>query len=188
MHIAAAFPQALSADDLDPDVLGTRTQDRARQGGRRSCGEAARTIPADILAKRADGAAAKFAKDNALLSQVFVMDNKTPIAAGRRAGRQGRRHQDRAEGLRPLPARRRHRKGRPTSPPKWLRPASELSSSPGLTAGPRQSLGQGVSAARDPGIRGPRFRQMIGTLVCRRCSRPFPMNYRPQFLAFRPSP
>ena len=34
----------------------------------------------DILAKRADGAAAKFAKDNALLSQVFVMDNKTPIA------------------------------------------------------------------------------------------------------------
>jgi elongation factor Ts len=37
-------------------------------------------IPEDILAKRADGAAAKFAKDNALLSQVFVMDNKTPIA------------------------------------------------------------------------------------------------------------
>ena len=48
-------------------------------------------IPADILAKRADGAAAKFAKDNALLSQVFVMDNKTPIAqvveqAGKAAG------------------------------------------------------------------------------------------------------
>jgi translation elongation factor EF-Ts len=37
-------------------------------------------IPAEILAKRADGAAAKFAKENALLSQVFVMDNKTPIA------------------------------------------------------------------------------------------------------------
>jgi elongation factor Ts len=48
-------------------------------------------IPEDILAKRADGAAAKFAKDNALLSQVFVMDNKTPIAqvveqAGKAAG------------------------------------------------------------------------------------------------------
>ena len=56
--------------------------------------EAAKTgkeIPADILAKRADGAAAKFAKDNALLSQVFVMDNKTPVAqvveaAGKAAG------------------------------------------------------------------------------------------------------
>jgi elongation factor Ts len=27
-----------------------------------------------------DGAVAKFAKENALLSQIFVMDNKTPIA------------------------------------------------------------------------------------------------------------
>ena len=48
-------------------------------------------IPAEILAKRADGAVAKFAKENALLSQVFVMDNKTPIsqvvdAAGKEAG------------------------------------------------------------------------------------------------------
>ena len=38
-----------------------------------------------------DGAIAKFAKDNALLSQVFVMDNKTPVAqvveqAGKAAG------------------------------------------------------------------------------------------------------
>ena len=38
-----------------------------------------------------DGAMAKFAKENALLSQIFVMDNKTPIAqvveqAGKDAG------------------------------------------------------------------------------------------------------
>ena len=38
-----------------------------------------------------DGAVAKFAKDNALLSQIFVMDNKTPVAqvveqAGKAAG------------------------------------------------------------------------------------------------------
>jgi elongation factor Ts len=38
-----------------------------------------------------DGAVAKFAKENALLSQVFVMDNKTPIQqvvdqAGKEAG------------------------------------------------------------------------------------------------------
>ena len=47
--------------------------------------------PADVQAKMVDGAVAKFAKDNALLSQVFVMDNKTPIAqvveaAGKAAG------------------------------------------------------------------------------------------------------
>jgi elongation factor Ts len=38
-----------------------------------------------------DGAVAKYAKENALLSQVFVMDNKTPVAqvvegAGKAAG------------------------------------------------------------------------------------------------------
>jgi len=38
-----------------------------------------------------EGAIAKYAKENALLSQVFVMDNKTPIqqvvdAAGKEAG------------------------------------------------------------------------------------------------------
>jgi elongation factor Ts len=36
--------------------------------------------PAEVQAKMVDGAVAKFAKDNALLSQVFVMDNKTPVA------------------------------------------------------------------------------------------------------------
>ena len=90
MHIAAAFPQALSADDLDPTVpererkiaLDKAVEEAAKNG---------KEIPADILAKRAEGAAAKFAKDNALLSQVFVMDNKTPIAqvveqAGKAAG------------------------------------------------------------------------------------------------------
>ncbi len=47
--------------------------------------------PADVQAKMVDGAVKKFAKENALLSQVFVMDNKTAIAdvvakAGRDAG------------------------------------------------------------------------------------------------------
>ncbi len=79
MHIAAAFPQALSSSDLDPTVLERERKialDKAVEEAARNGKE----IPQDILAKRADGAAAKFAKDNALLSQVFVMDNKTPIA------------------------------------------------------------------------------------------------------------
>jgi elongation factor Ts len=90
MHIAAAFPQALSADDLDPAVL-ERERRIALEKAVEEAAKSGKQIPEDILAKRADGAAAKFAKDNALLSQVFVMDNKTPIAqvveaAGKAAG------------------------------------------------------------------------------------------------------
>jgi elongation factor Ts len=90
MHIAAAFPQALSADQLDPEVL-ERERKIALEKATEEAAKSGKEIPADILAKRADGAAAKFAKDNALLSQVFVMDNKTPIAqvveqAGKAAG------------------------------------------------------------------------------------------------------
>ncbi len=90
MHIAAAFPQALSAADLDPAVL-ERERKIALEKAIEEAVKNGKEIPEDILAKRADGAAAKFAKDNALLSQVFVMDNKTPIAqvveaAGKAAG------------------------------------------------------------------------------------------------------
>ena len=79
MHIAAAFPQALAAADLDPAVL-ERERKIALDKAIEEAAKNGKEIPEDILAKRADGAAAKFAKDNALLSQVFVMDNKTPIA------------------------------------------------------------------------------------------------------------
>ncbi|MFM9936835.1 MAG: translation elongation factor Ts [Novosphingobium sp.] len=90
MHIAAAFPQALSVDDLDPAVL-ERERKIALEKAVEEAAKSGKQIPDDILAKRADGAAAKFAKDNALLSQVFVMDNKTLIAqvveaAGKAAG------------------------------------------------------------------------------------------------------
>ena len=90
MHIAAAFPQALSAADLDPVVL-ERERKIALEKAIEEAAKSGKQIPEDILAKRADGAAAKFAKDNALLSQVFVMDNKTPVAqvveqAGKAAG------------------------------------------------------------------------------------------------------
>jgi elongation factor Ts len=84
MHIAAAFPQALNAEGLDPDVIARERKiaaEKAAESGK----------PAEVQAKMVDGAVAKYAKDNALLSQVFVMDNKTPIAqvveqAGKAAG------------------------------------------------------------------------------------------------------
>lgn len=84
MHIAAAFPQALNAEGLDQDML-----DRERAIATEKAAESGK--PENIVEKMVDGAMAKFAKENALLSQIFVMDNKTPIAqvveqAGKEAG------------------------------------------------------------------------------------------------------
>lgn len=84
MHIAAAFPQALDADSLDAEVI-----ERERKIAAEKAAESGK--PDDVQAKMVDGAVKKFAKENALLSQVFVMDNKTAIsdviaAAGKQAG------------------------------------------------------------------------------------------------------
>ena len=84
MHIAAAFPLALNADDLDPELIARERKiaaEKASESGK----------PAEVQAKIVDGAVAKYAKENALLSQLFVMDNKTTIAqvvdaAGKAAG------------------------------------------------------------------------------------------------------
>jgi len=73
MHIAAAAPMALDADGIDPDVI-----DRERGIAREKAVEAGK--PEGMLDKIADGAVNKFRKENALLSQPFVIDNKTPIA------------------------------------------------------------------------------------------------------------
>jgi elongation factor Ts len=84
MHAAAAFPMALDADSLDADVI-----ERERKIAAEKAAETGK--PADVQAKMVDGAVKKFAKENALLSQVFVMDNKTVISdliaqAGKDAG------------------------------------------------------------------------------------------------------
>ncbi len=84
MHAAAAFPMALDADGLDPEVL-----DRERKVAAEKAAESGK--PEDVQAKMVDGAVKKFAKENALLSQIFVMDNKTVISdlvaqAGKAAG------------------------------------------------------------------------------------------------------
>jgi elongation factor Ts len=72
MHIAAANPQALTGDELDPATIARESAiatEKANESGK----------PADIVAKMVDGAIAKFRKENALMSQVFVIDNKTRI-------------------------------------------------------------------------------------------------------------
>jgi elongation factor Ts len=73
MHVAAAHPQALDADSLDSDVIERErsiAMEKAKESGK----------PQNIIEKMVEGGLAKFRKDNALLSQLFVMDNKTPVA------------------------------------------------------------------------------------------------------------
>ncbi|AIT79308.1 MULTISPECIES: translation elongation factor Ts [Novosphingobium] len=84
MHIAAAFPLALNADDLDAELI-----ERERKIAKEKAAESGK--PENVQEKMVEGAIAKYAKENALLSQVFVMDNKTPVQqvvdqAGKEAG------------------------------------------------------------------------------------------------------
>ncbi|MDG2005178.1 MAG: translation elongation factor Ts [Novosphingobium sp.] len=84
MHIAAAFPLSLDADSLDAELIA-----RERKVAAEKAAESGK--PEDVQEKMVNGAVAKFAKENALLSQLFVIDNKTPVAkvveqAGKDAG------------------------------------------------------------------------------------------------------
>ena len=66
-------PLALDADDLDADAVERErsiAMEKAKESGK----------PQNIIEKMVEGGLAKFRKDNALLSQLFVMDNKTPVA------------------------------------------------------------------------------------------------------------
>jgi elongation factor Ts len=72
MHIAAANPQALTGEELDPSTI-----ERERAIATEKANESGK--PADIVSKMVDGAIAKYRKENALLSQLFVMDNKTKV-------------------------------------------------------------------------------------------------------------
>lgn len=72
MHIASMFPQALDADGLDPEVIAREraiAAEKAAESGK----------PENVQEKMVDGAIKKFAKENALLSQMFVMDNKSSV-------------------------------------------------------------------------------------------------------------
>jgi elongation factor Ts len=73
MHIAAANPLALDTDGLDASLLERERAiaiEKANESGK----------PANIVEKMVEGTMAKFRKEHSLLSQLFVMDNKTPVA------------------------------------------------------------------------------------------------------------
>jgi elongation factor Ts len=84
MHIAAANPLALGAEELDAGLIEREraiAEEKAKESGK----------PANIVEKMVEGSIAKFRKEHSLVSQLFVIDNKTPVAdvvaqAGKDAG------------------------------------------------------------------------------------------------------
>jgi elongation factor Ts len=73
MHVAAANPLALDADSLDPALVERERSialEKAKESGK----------PANIVEKMVEGGLAKYRKESALLTQLFVMDGKTPVA------------------------------------------------------------------------------------------------------------
>ena len=73
MHIAAAHPLALNPDSLDPALIERERAiaiEKAKESGK----------PQNIAEKMVEGGLAKFRKEHALTTQLFVMDGKTPVA------------------------------------------------------------------------------------------------------------
>ena len=73
MHVAAAHPLALAAEDLPAELIEREraiAMEKAKESGK----------PQNIAEKMVEGGLAKFRKENALLTQLFVIDNKTPVA------------------------------------------------------------------------------------------------------------
>jgi elongation factor Ts len=73
MHVAAAHPLALSAEDLPTELVEREraiAMEKAKESGK----------PENIVEKMVEGGLAKFRKEHSLVSQLFVIDNKTPVA------------------------------------------------------------------------------------------------------------
>ena len=72
-HVAAAHPLALSAEELPVELVERERAiaiEKAKESGK----------PDTIIEKMVEGGLAKFRKEHALLTQLFVRDNKTPVA------------------------------------------------------------------------------------------------------------
>lgn len=72
MHVAASNPLALTAEDLDPELL-----DRERAVAAEKAAASGKS--ADIVDRMVEGAVKKYAGEVALLSQIFVMDGKSKV-------------------------------------------------------------------------------------------------------------
>ena len=86
MHIAAAFPLALNADGIDPAIVEREAAIAKEKNADKIAGK-----PPEVAEKIIRGPVDKFLRENALLTQAFVMDGKTPVqdviaAAAKAAG------------------------------------------------------------------------------------------------------
>ncbi|RZF65917.1 elongation factor Ts [Sphingomonas populi] len=86
MHIAAAFPLALNADGIDPAIVEREAAIAKEKNADKIAGK-----PPEVAEKIIRGPVDKFLRENALLTQAFVMDGKTPVqdviaAAAKTAG------------------------------------------------------------------------------------------------------
>ena len=75
MHIAAASPLALTGEAIDPAIIEREAAIAKEKAADRIVGK-----PADVVEKIVKGPVDKFRKENALLTQAFVIDGKTPVA------------------------------------------------------------------------------------------------------------
>ncbi|MDP2205900.1 MAG: translation elongation factor Ts [Alphaproteobacteria bacterium] len=74
MHIAAARPEALSVEGLNPDLVARERAvhaDKAKQSGK----------PADIVEKMVEGSMRKYYEQAVLLNQTYIIDGETKISA-----------------------------------------------------------------------------------------------------------
>jgi elongation factor Ts len=74
MHVAAASPQSVSTDDLDPEAVERERavlSEQARDSGK----------PEEIIAKMVEGRLRKFYQEVVLTEQTWVIDGETKVAA-----------------------------------------------------------------------------------------------------------
>ncbi|MBS0503819.1 MAG: elongation factor Ts [Proteobacteria bacterium] len=74
MHIAAANPLALTGEGIDPAIIEREAAIAKEKAADKIAGK-----PADVVEKIVKGPVDKFRKENALLTQAFVIDGKTPV-------------------------------------------------------------------------------------------------------------
>jgi elongation factor Ts len=73
MHIAAANPLALTGEGIDPAVIEREAAIAKEKAADKIAGK-----PPEVVEKIVKGPVDKFRKENALLTQAFVIDGKTP--------------------------------------------------------------------------------------------------------------
>ena len=112
MHVAAANPLAVRAEELDPAVVARERAifaEQARESGK----------PEAIIEKMVEGRIRKFYEEVVLLSQAFVVDTEKTVEKALKAAEADVGGADHGHRVRRLPPRRRRREGRrPTSPPR----------------------------------------------------------------------